>query len=75
MKLSRIREVHISKRFPNSAEPTQGTMEPKSLEVRTLGELRALARTAGLRGYSGMRKKQLIELLVKPKAPVERATS
>jgi len=43
-------------------------MEPKSLEIKTLDQLRALARTAGLRGYAGLRKKQLIELLVKPKA-------
>jgi hypothetical protein len=43
-------------------------MEPKSLEIKTLDQLRALARTAGIRGYAGLRKKQLIELLVKPKA-------
>lgn len=42
-------------------------MEPKSLEIKTLDQLRALARTAGLRGYTGLRKKQLIELLLKPK--------
>jgi hypothetical protein len=39
----------------------------KSLESKTLGELRALARAAGLRGYSDLRKKQLIELLDKYK--------
>jgi hypothetical protein len=43
-------------------------MEPKSLEVKTLDQLRALARIEGIRGYSNLRKKQLIELLVKPKA-------
>lgn len=40
----------------------------KSLGSKTLEELRALARAAGLRGYSDLRKKQLIELLGKPKA-------
>jgi hypothetical protein len=34
-----------------------------SLETKSLEDLRILARTAGLRGYSGLRKKQLIELL------------
>ena len=34
-----------------------------SLETKSLEDLRNLARTAGLRGYSGLRKKQLIELL------------
>lgn len=43
-------------------------MEPKSLDTKSLDELRTLARSTGLRGYSGLRKKQLIELLVKQKA-------
>lgn len=38
------------------------------LESKTLDELRALARAAGLRGYSSLRKNQLIELLGKAKA-------
>ena len=38
------------------------------LETKSLEELRIMARTAGLRGYSGLRKKQLIELLTKHKA-------
>jgi hypothetical protein len=54
---------------------TQGTMEPKPLGTKTLDELRALARTAGLRGYSGLRKKQLIELLVKQKAPFAKSNA
>ncbi len=38
------------------------------MDKKTLDELRRLARAAGLRGYSGLRKKQLIELLTKQKA-------
>ncbi len=38
------------------------------MEKKNLDELRQLARVAGLRGYSGLRKKQLIELLAKQKA-------
>jgi hypothetical protein len=39
-----------------------------TLETKSLEELRTIARASGLRGYSGLRKKQLIELLAKQKA-------
>jgi hypothetical protein len=46
------------------------------LETKSLEALRALARTAGLRGYSGLRKKQLIEVLAKHKeAPSPKAAA
>ncbi len=38
------------------------------MQQKTLDQLRAMARSAGLRGYSGLRKNQLIELLNKHKA-------
>jgi hypothetical protein len=38
------------------------------MESKTLEELRALARAAGVRGYSALRKKELVELLKKPGA-------
>src|SRR5437868_13826189 len=43
-------------------------MDSVTLEKKTLDELRELARHAGLRGYSGLRKKQLIEVLLKQEA-------
>lgn len=46
----------------------QNKPELENLAQKTLDELRALARSAGLRGYSGLRKNQLIELLKKQEA-------
>ncbi len=40
------------------------------MENKTLSQLRALARAAGLRGYADLSKKQLIGLLKKRKAPL-----
>jgi hypothetical protein len=49
-------------------DESEGIMESDILSTKTLDELRALARTAGLRGYSALRKNQLIEVLAKHKA-------
>src|SRR4051812_24631353 len=45
------------------------------MEKKSLDQLREMARAAGLRGYSGLRKKQLIELLTKPKERLPAAPS
>src|SRR6266404_3358491 len=44
------------------------TGDESLLKKKSTDELRAMARATGLRGYSDLRKKELIELLVKHKA-------
>ena len=38
-------------------------MRKSELKDKTVAELRELARSSGLRGYSGLRKSELVELL------------
>lgn len=45
------------------------------LKTKTVGDLRALARARGLRGYSGLRKQELIRLLAKSPPAAARASS